>query len=163
MGITYLWAIVLGTGMAFFPESPRFDYRHGKVEKAKNTLAKIYGIPINHRVLCIEFDEIKQKHEEEMRSGQVTWVQMFRAPTMAKRIAVGVALQALQQLTGANYFFYYVSFEYILCLSRESKAKSNSPLGNNDFQGSWYPQQLRHADDFGRRQFWNNIPGSLFD
>ena len=32
---------------------------------------------------------------------------MFQAPRMAYRIAVGVALQALQQLTGANYFFYY--------------------------------------------------------
>lgn len=109
MGITYLWAIVLGAGMALFPESPRYDYRHGKVEKAKNTLAKIYGIPVNHRALHIEFDEIKEKYEEEKRNGQVTWVQLFRAPRMTYRVAVGVALQALQQLTGANYFFYYVS------------------------------------------------------
>jgi SP family sugar:H+ symporter-like MFS transporter len=107
MGITYLWAIVLGVGMAFFPESPRYDYRHGKVDKAMNTLAKIYGIPINHRALHIEFDEIKEKHEEEKRNGQVTWVQLFRAPRMSYRVAVGVSLQALQQLTGANYFFYY--------------------------------------------------------
>ncbi|CAG7990214.1 unnamed protein product [Penicillium salamii] len=107
MGITYLWAIVLGVGMAFFPESPRYDYRNGKVDKSMNTLAKIYGIPLNHRALHIEFDEIKEKHEEEKRNGQATWVQMFRAPTMSYRVAVGVALQALQQLTGANYFFYY--------------------------------------------------------
>lgn len=115
MGITYLWAIVLGVGMAFFPESPRYDYRHGKVDKAMNTLAKIYGIPVNHRALHIEFDEIKEKHEEEKRNGQATWVQMFRAPTMSKRVAVGVALQALQQLTGANYFFYYVSLSASNC------------------------------------------------
>ncbi|CAG7995192.1 unnamed protein product [Penicillium olsonii] len=107
MGVTYLWAIVLGVGMAFFPESPRYDYRHGKVDKARNTLSKIYGIPLNHRALHIEFDEIKDKYEEEQRNGQVTWLQMFRAPTMSYRVAVGVALQALQQLTGANYFFYY--------------------------------------------------------
>ncbi|CAG7977449.1 unnamed protein product [Penicillium salamii] len=107
MGITYLWAIVLGVGMAFFPESPRYDYRNGKVDKSMNTLAKIYGIPLNHRALHIEFDEIKEKHEEEKRNGQATWAQMFRAPTMSYRVAVGVALQALQQLTGANYFFYY--------------------------------------------------------
>lgn len=109
MGVTYLWAIVLGVGMAFFPESPRYDYRHGKVDKARNTLSKIYGIPLNHRALHIEFDEIKDKYEEEQRNGQATWLQMFRAPTMSYRVAVGVALQALQQLTGANYFFYYVS------------------------------------------------------
>ncbi|OOQ83430.1 High-affinity fructose transporter ght6 [Penicillium brasilianum] len=107
MGITYLWALILGLGMALFPESPRYDYRHGKVEKAMDTLSKIYGVPRNHRALHIEFDEIKAKYEEEVRNGQVTWKQMYRAPTMKYRVAVGVALQALQQLTGANYFFYY--------------------------------------------------------
>lgn len=114
MGITYIWAAILGIGMLFFPESPRYDYRHGNVEKAMNTLSKVYGIPRNHRALHIEFEEIRQKHEEEQRSGKVTWIQMFRAPTMSYRIAVGVALQALQQLTGANYFFYYVSFEILV-------------------------------------------------
>jgi SP family sugar:H+ symporter-like MFS transporter len=108
MGITYLWAIILGVGMAFFSESPRYDYRHGKVAKARTTLAKIYGVPENHRALHIEFDEIKQKYEEEVRNGQISWMQLFRAPRMSYRVAVGVALQALQQLTGANYFFYYV-------------------------------------------------------
>lgn len=107
MGITYLWALILGFGMALFPESPRYDYRHGKVDKAINTLSKIYGIPRNHRALLLEFEEIKQKYEEEVRNGQVSWVQLFRAPRMAYRVGVGVALQALQQLTGANYFFYY--------------------------------------------------------
>ncbi|KAJ5826771.1 Major facilitator superfamily domain general substrate transporter [Penicillium robsamsonii] len=107
MGITYIWAIILGIGMMFFPESPRYDYRNGKKDKAKSTLAKIYGIPHNHRALHLEFNEIRQKHEEEKRNGTVSWIQLFRTPTMGYRVAVGVMLQALQQLTGANYFFYY--------------------------------------------------------
>lgn len=107
MGITYLWAIILGVGMAFFPESPRYDYRHNKVDAAMTNLAKIYGVPRNHRALKIEFEEIKEKYEEEVRNGKVGWVKFFKAPTMWKRVIVGVSLQALQQLTGANYFFYY--------------------------------------------------------
>ncbi|KAJ5937768.1 Major facilitator superfamily domain general substrate transporter [Penicillium verhagenii] len=107
LGITYLWALVLGIGMMFFPESPRYDYRHGKVDQAMNNLSKIYGVPQNHRALQFEFAEIKEKYDEEVRNGTVTWVQLFKAPTMGYRVAVGVALQALQQLTGANYFFYY--------------------------------------------------------
>ncbi|EAL86188.1 hypothetical protein KXX57_002616 [Aspergillus fumigatus] len=107
MGITYVWALILGSGMALFPESPRYDYRHGKIDKAITTLSKMYGIPKNHRALKVEFEEIKQKYEEEVASGQVTWVHLFKAPRMAYRVAVGVSLQALQQLTGANYFFYY--------------------------------------------------------
>ncbi|KAL2826271.1 general substrate transporter [Aspergillus cavernicola] len=107
MGVTYLWAIILGCGVAFFPESPRYDYRHGKVERAITTLSNMYGIPRNHRALMIEFDEIQEKYELEVERGQTSWIQLFRAPRMAYRVAVGVALQALQQLTGANYFFYY--------------------------------------------------------
>ncbi|PYH93848.1 monosaccharide transporter [Aspergillus ellipticus CBS 707.79] len=107
MGITYVWALILGTGIAFFPESARYDYRNGKEEKAANTLAKMYGIPMNHRMLKLEIDEISQKFQEEKERGEITWVRLFRAPRMGYRVAVGVALQALQQLTGANYFFYY--------------------------------------------------------
>ncbi|KAL2801541.1 general substrate transporter [Aspergillus granulosus] len=107
MGITYLWAVILGCGIVFFPESPRYDYRHNKVDRAISTLSKFYGIPRNHGTLKIEFDEIQEKYQLEVTRGQVSWVQLFRAPRMAYRVAVGVALQALQQLTGANYFFYY--------------------------------------------------------
>ena len=39
----------------------------------------------------------------------MAWVDlMFQAPRMPYRIVLGVVLQAFQQLTGANYFFYYV-------------------------------------------------------
>ncbi|RAL15580.1 sugar porter family MFS transporter [Aspergillus homomorphus CBS 101889] len=107
MGVTYLWAIILGLGIALFPETVRYDYRHGKIERATDTLTKMYGIPRNHRMLKVELDEIKQKYDEEVMRGKVTWIQLFKGPRMKYRIAAGVALQALQQLTGANYFFYY--------------------------------------------------------
>jgi SP family sugar:H+ symporter-like MFS transporter len=54
-----------------------------------------------------ELAEIKEKHEEEMQHQGEKWWKMFTAPRMPYRIALGVVLQALQQLTGANYFFYY--------------------------------------------------------
>ncbi|KUL81663.1 hypothetical protein ZTR_11142 [Talaromyces verruculosus] len=107
MGITYLWAIILGVGIIFFPESPRYDYRHGKVDRAVANLAKIYGVPQNHRALAQEFEEIREKYEEEKSHGEITWWMMLSAPRMKYRIMVGMLLQALQQLTGANYFFYY--------------------------------------------------------
>lgn len=107
MGITYVWALILGFGIIWFPESPRYDYRHGKVDRAITTLSKIYGIPKNHRALKAEFAEIKQKLDEEKARGSVSWGMMLHAPRMKYRLFVGVTLQALQQLTGANYFFYY--------------------------------------------------------
>lgn len=107
IGVTFLWVLILGIGIIFFPETPRFDYRRGKTERAKRTMMKFYGIPENHRMLHEEFTEIHDKYEEDMAAKDDPWWAMFTAPRMRYRILLGVALQALQQLTGANYFFYY--------------------------------------------------------
>lgn len=111
LGITFLWGLVLGLGILLFPESPRYDFRHGRVEVAKRTMSKLYGVPENHRVIVHEALEIQDQLEAEQgsRGGIYGWVEMFQAPRMPYRIVLGIVLQALQQLTGANYFFYYVS------------------------------------------------------
>ncbi|KAJ5682532.1 hypothetical protein N7462_005697 [Penicillium macrosclerotiorum] len=157
MGVTYIWAIILCLGMACFPESPRYDYRHGKVDKAIDTLSKIYGVPRNHRALHIEFDEIKQKYEEEVRNGAVTWKQLFRAPTMAKRVAVGVALQALQQLTGANYFFYYGTTVF-MGAGIENSYVTQMILGGVNFGTTFLGLYL--IEHYGRRR--SLIAGALW-
>jgi len=54
-----------------------------------------------------ELAEIKAKHDEELLHQNQKWWEIFTGPRMAYRITLGVVLQALQQLTGANYFFYY--------------------------------------------------------
>lgn len=107
LGLTFLFALILGGGMVFFPESPRYDFRHGKVERAQSTLAKLYGVPENHVRILEELEEIREQFEKE--SEDQAWHEFITAPRMFYRIALGMALQSLQQLTGANYFFYYVS------------------------------------------------------
>lgn len=107
MGVTFIWALILGIGISFFPESPRYDYRNNKVERAKRTMMKFYGVPENHATLQEEFGEIQQRYEEEMAAQGQPWYEMFTAPTMGYRLLLGVTLQMWQQLTGANYFFYY--------------------------------------------------------
>ncbi|EPE25624.1 MFS general substrate transporter [Glarea lozoyensis ATCC 20868] len=107
LGISFLWVIILGFGIIFFPESPRYDYRHGRTDQAKETMRKLYGVSADHPVLAEEFAEIHAKYEEEQLHKNQKWYEMFTAPRMAYRIALGVTLQSLQQLTGANYFFYY--------------------------------------------------------
>lgn len=113
LGITFFWGLLLGLGILLFPESPRYDFRHGRVETAKRTMSKLYGVPENHRVIVHEVLEIQEQLEAEQGSlgGVYGWVEMFQAPRMPYRIVLGIVLQALQQLTGANYFFYYVSLE----------------------------------------------------
>lgn len=109
LGLTFLFALVLGVGMLFFPESPRYEFRHGKVDSARSTLAKLYGIPENHVRIIEEMSEIREQFEAESEGQK--WHEFITAPRMFYRIVLGMALQSLQQLTGANYFFYYVSFD----------------------------------------------------
>jgi SP family sugar:H+ symporter-like MFS transporter len=107
MGIGFAWPLILGLGTLFLPESPRYAYRHGRVEEARDVMCKLYGVPTNHRVVAQEMSDMKQKLEEELANGDAPWQEVFTGPRMLYRILLGIALQSLQQLTGANFIFYY--------------------------------------------------------
>ncbi|KAL1302098.1 hypothetical protein AAFC00_002534 [Neodothiora populina] len=107
MGIGFIWSLIMGVGICFLPESPRWDYRHGNLARAKKTIANVYGTPENHFEVSREFREIKQKFDVEKAGGNHPWYEVFTGPRMLYRVCLGVGLQILQQLTGANFFFYY--------------------------------------------------------
>lgn len=111
IGIGWIWTLVLGLGIWGFKETPRFVYRLGRVEEAKQTLMRTYGAPENHYAIYVQMEEMESKLRAEVHrksSGPIgDIVEMVRAPRMLYRILLGVALQMFQQLTGANYFFYY--------------------------------------------------------
>ncbi|KAF2817144.1 MFS monosaccharide transporter-like protein [Mytilinidion resinicola] len=109
MGLSFVVAAILGFGIIFFPDTPRYNYRLGKTEKAKQTMSHVYGVPENHWSVHHELEEIRIKLEAESEKGSSfhEWYSMFKAPKMFYRIALGMLLQMFQQLTGANYFFYY--------------------------------------------------------
>ncbi|CAK7272151.1 hexose transporter hxt5 [Sporothrix epigloea] len=110
IGLGWIFALVLGIGILFFPETPRYDYSNGHYDRARDTLCSVYGAPPNHWSIVTQIEEIETKlrAEESVKGSPVSeFIKMWRAPRMAYRIMLGVGLQALQQLTGANYFFYY--------------------------------------------------------
>lgn len=107
MGISFLWSSILGIGIILMPEAPRYAYRKGNVNAAKRTMTRLHGVPANHVAVVKELGEIKKKLDAERAEGPVPWYEFFTGPSMAYRTILGVTLQALQQLTGANFFFYY--------------------------------------------------------
>ncbi|KAI0480674.1 hexose transporter [Xylariaceae sp. FL0804] len=112
IGIGWLWTLVLGLGIALFEETPRFDYRRGRRDAARATLMRVYGAPAHHHAIRAQLDEIDSKLRAESTTARSRgWAAevgaMFGAPRMTYRILLGVGLQMFQQLTGANYFFYY--------------------------------------------------------
>ncbi|UPK94625.1 hypothetical protein LCI18_005560 [Fusarium solani-melongenae] len=112
IGIGWVFTLTLGLGILLFPETPRFDYRRGHVDRARETLCRIYGATPNHWAIHTQMEEIESKLQAEKAIKEKTnpvseFIAMFKAPRMAYRIFIGVSLQMFQQLTGANYFFYY--------------------------------------------------------
>ncbi|ORY57881.1 general substrate transporter [Pseudomassariella vexata] len=106
-GLGFLWALVLGAGILLLPESPRFAYRKGREDEARATIARLAGVDPNHRSVNDQIIEIRVKLDEEMAGADTSIVQIFTGPRMLYRTLLGMVLQAGQQLTGANYFFYY--------------------------------------------------------
>ncbi|KAH0489420.1 hypothetical protein TgHK011_009851 [Trichoderma gracile] len=110
IGLGWIWTLVLGFGILLFPETPRYDFRHGHEERAKQTICRVYGATENHWAVHTQIVEIERKlrAEDKLKTSPLQeFVGMFKAPRMAYRIALGMTLQMFQQLTGANYFFYY--------------------------------------------------------
>ncbi|KAF7559135.1 hypothetical protein G7046_g5026 [Stylonectria norvegica] len=106
-GLSFLWALILGGGILFLPESPRYAYRHGRVDEARATIARLAGLPIDAPSVNHQIEDIHAKVEEEKAAGDVHWIEIFTAPKMLYRTILGIVLQAGQQLTGANFFFYF--------------------------------------------------------
>jgi len=110
MGVGFIWPVLMILGIVFLPESPRWDYRKNHIDRARTTIARSYGVSESHWEVRRELREIQQKFDEEQKgaaSGKRKALEIFTGPAMAYRTLLGVTLQALQQLTGANFFFYY--------------------------------------------------------
>ncbi|KAH0335138.1 general substrate transporter, partial [Aureobasidium melanogenum] len=106
-GISFLWAFILGVGILFLPESPRYAYRQGREDEARNTIARYAGIDADHKEVTDQINDIRVKLDEERAAVGAKWYECFTGPRMAYRTILGMTLQAGQQLTGANFFFYY--------------------------------------------------------
>ncbi|KAI5452213.1 hypothetical protein NCC49_001148 [Naganishia albida] len=105
------FALVLGVGIMLVPESPRWLLEHNKEEEALKALARVRGLPADHRLVQSDFSEMQEAHLLDAKVGNGSWWQCFRGEGKPNKAAYRtwliMILMAFQQLTGANYFFYY--------------------------------------------------------
>lgn len=67
IALQFLWAIILGGGIASLPESPRYWVKKGKTDKAIKALASLRGQPLDSEYIQAEVAEIIANHEYELQ------------------------------------------------------------------------------------------------
>ncbi|CAG9990334.1 unnamed protein product [Clonostachys byssicola] len=107
-GLSFAWALVLGGGILFLPESPRYAYYRGRTVEARETISRLTGMGPESATVEEQIAELeKQISEEKNSTADFRWTEIFTAPRMFYRTTLGIVLMAGQQLTGCNFFFYF--------------------------------------------------------
>ncbi|PYH89052.1 high affinity monosaccharide transporter [Aspergillus ellipticus CBS 707.79] len=117
ISIQMAWALVLGGGLFFLPESPRFYVKKGRLDKAAQVLARVRDQPQDSDFIRDELAEIVANNEYEkqvMPDGGYfnSWINCFRGSLFTpnsnlRRTILGTSLQMMQQWTGVNFVFYF--------------------------------------------------------
>ncbi|KIW01441.1 uncharacterized protein PV09_07199 [Verruconis gallopava] len=113
-------ALVLGIGMLFYPESPRFWLMSGKEEKAISALSKIRRLQPTDQKLRNEFLAIKAEVMFEQSliaekyhgwTGVRLWAAQYAALFSSwpnfRRLSIGCCVMFFQQFMGCNAMIYY--------------------------------------------------------
>lgn len=116
IGIQFIWAVILGTGILFLPDSPRYFVKRGSIARARTSLAKLRGQPEESEFVQYELAEIVANEEYEKRLiPSTTWFgswascfkgSLWKSNSNLRKTILGTSLQMMQQWTGVNFIFY---------------------------------------------------------
>jgi sugar porter (SP) family MFS transporter len=117
IAIQFAWGLILGGGLFFLPESPRYFVKKQKLDRARAVLSRLRGQPIDSPYIESELAEIVANAEyERSLMPSTTWFgqwaacfsgSVFQAKSNLRRTILGTSLQMMQQWTGVNFIFYY--------------------------------------------------------
>ncbi|KAK3323104.1 hexose transporter-like GCR1 [Cercophora scortea] len=117
------WAGILGLGLAYLPESPRWFVKTGKLDRARESLGQLRCVPKEDPSVRAELQSIVASHELEMQMRSLrlggyeetywgSWALCFRGrwrdrSSNLRRTVLGATVQVFQQITGVNFIFYF--------------------------------------------------------
>ena len=103
LGLAVIPGAMLGAGMLYLPETPRFLARHGQFDLARGVLAKIRGTEDVEK----EFRQIKTSSQESALRGHIS---DLLVPALRPALLIGIGLAIFQQVTGINTIIYYAPY-----------------------------------------------------
>jgi len=98
LGLGVVPGIILVAGMIFLPESPRYLFKIGLTDKARDELRRVAG----HAEIAIEEQAIV-----ESLAIKTAGMAIFATPAVRNALILGFSLAVLQQVTGINTVIYY--------------------------------------------------------
>ena len=111
IGLQFIWNTVLGIGVIFLPESPRYYVLKDDLASAAKSLSFLRGVPVHDSGLLEELVEIKATYDYEASVESSSLIDCFitteKRPKQTVRMFTGIAIQAFQQFSGINFIFYY--------------------------------------------------------
>jgi sugar porter (SP) family MFS transporter len=99
-GLGVVPALALGVGILLMPASPRWLVMRGRVDEARKALQRIRGAG---SAIDDEISAIRRSLAVQQHAG----LAMLLRPQLRMPLLVGIALAALQQVTGINTVIYY--------------------------------------------------------
>ncbi|KAL8292075.1 hypothetical protein RQP46_001541 [Phenoliferia psychrophenolica] len=123
IALQIVFAVGLGVGVQFLPESPRWLMMEGKRVEAQVVIAALAGDTFNSEATLLQTRLISQAIDQSKAAGVSRKRDMFtNGPTQHfRRMLIGASSQFMQQIGGANAVIYFapVIFEQNLGLPRQ--------------------------------------------
>lgn len=107
IALQFPWALILGGGLLFFPDSPRYFVKKGQIQQAIDSLSRVRGQPKTSEYVQSELAEIIANEEyERALIPSTTWFgswascfkgSLWQANSNLRRTILGTSLQMMQQ------------------------------------------------------------------
>ncbi|UPK93388.1 hypothetical protein LCI18_004323 [Fusarium solani-melongenae] len=103
-------SVIVGCGVWFVPESPRWLIAHGKIEQAKAVLAKYHGEGLeDHPMVLLQMEEMKHSIRQDA-SDKKWWDygELVNTRSARRRLICVLGMAAFGQLSGNSVTGYYL-------------------------------------------------------
>lgn len=101
-GVAIIPSVLLGLGMIFSPESPRWLFQQGKIPQSESAIKTLYGAQKVDEVML----DLRGSGGQISGEQDAGWLELF-GKRYWKVVSVGAALFLFQQLAGINAVVYY--------------------------------------------------------
>jgi sugar porter (SP) family MFS transporter len=137
----------------FLPESPRWNYVHGKVAEAKKTLVKYHGEG-NPDSEWVKLQMSEYEQHLELDGTDKRWWDyraLFKDRASRYRLMSNCLISLFGQWAGNGIVSYFLSFFFTTAGIRGEVLKTNLQLGMNAIQITFAALGATMVDRFGRR------------